>query len=156
MSIAAASRTLAAALMCACALGATAQDNAQLPDKLEVIDRTVGTGAEVRVGYFVTAQYSGYVYDPGAPDHKGKRFVDSRERGEALSYVYGYKRAVPGFEKGLKGMTVGGSRTIIVPVRLGYDDLKYPRPADIPPNSALVFEVELLDVVPQGAPPDPQ
>jgi FKBP-type peptidyl-prolyl cis-trans isomerase len=53
-------------------------------------------------------------------------------------------------------MKVGGSRTIIVPEKLGYDDYKYPKPADIPPKSALVFEVELLEVVPQGAPPDPK
>jgi FKBP-type peptidyl-prolyl cis-trans isomerase len=53
-------------------------------------------------------------------------------------------------------MKVGGTRTIIVPWKLGYDDLKYQRPPDIPARSALVFEVELLDVVPQGAPPDPK
>jgi FKBP-type peptidyl-prolyl cis-trans isomerase FkpA len=150
-------RGLAAALLVSLALSARAEDAppaAQQPDQLQIIDHVVGTGAEVRLGAFVVAHYSGFVYDPSAPDHKGQRFVSSRERGESLSYVYGYKRAVPGFERGIKGMRVGGSRTIIVPARLGYDDLKYQRPADIPPKSALVFDVELLDVVPQGAPPD--
>jgi FKBP-type peptidyl-prolyl cis-trans isomerase FkpA len=133
-----------------------AQQAAPQPDKLEVIDHVIGTGQEVRVGAFVVAHYAGYVFDPDAPDHKGRKFVSSRDRGETLTYVYGYKRAVPGFERGIKGMKVGGTRTIIVPWKLGYDDLKYQRPDDLPPKSALVFEVELLDVVPQGAPPDPR
>lgn len=124
------------------------------PEKLEIIEHAVGQGAEVRVGAFVVAHYDGYVFDPAAPDRKGRRFVSSRERGATLTYVYGYKRAVPGFERGLRGMRVGGMRTIIVPPRLGYDDRKYPRPADVPPRAALVFDVELLEVVPQGAPPD--
>jgi FKBP-type peptidyl-prolyl cis-trans isomerase len=126
-----------------------------LPDRLEIIDHTVGTGPEVRTGWFVVAHYTGYVFDPSAPGYKGRKFVSSRERGETLTYVYGYKRAVPGFEKGIKGMKVGGSRTIIVPPKLGYDGRKYPNPADLPPNAALVFDVELLEVVPQGAPRDP-
>jgi FKBP-type peptidyl-prolyl cis-trans isomerase FkpA len=128
----------------------------QAPDKLEIIDHRVGDGQEVRVGAFVVAHYAGYVFDASAPDRKGRKFVSSRDRGEPLTYVYGYKRAVPGFEKGIKGMKVGGSRTIVVPPKLGYDGLKYQRPADLPPQSALVFDVELLEVVPQGAPPDPR
>ena len=125
-----------------------------VPDKLEIVDHAVGTGLEVRRGAFAVLHYSGFVFDPSAPDRKGRKFASSRDRGETLTYVYGYKRAVPGFERGLKGMKVGGSRTIVVPPKLAYDDLKYPRPADIPPGSALVFDVELLEVVPQGAPPD--
>jgi FKBP-type peptidyl-prolyl cis-trans isomerase FkpA len=156
MSTAPHPRALAAALLLGLCAGAYADDAplAPQPERLEIIDHAIGTGPEVRVGAFVVAHYSGFVFDPSAADHKGRRFVSSRERGESLTYVYGYKRAVPGFEKGIKGMRAGGSRTIIVPAKLGYDDLKYQRPADIPPKAALVFDVELLDVVPQGAPPD--
>jgi FKBP-type peptidyl-prolyl cis-trans isomerase FkpA len=147
-------RSTIAALLVGLASAAVADDApVPEPDRLEIIDHTVGTGAEVKIGAFVVAHYSGFLFDPAAPDHKGRRFVSSRERGESLTYVYGYKRAVPGFEKGIKGMRVGGSRTIIVPAKLGYDDLKYQRPEGIPAKAALVFDVELLDVVPQGAPP---
>jgi FKBP-type peptidyl-prolyl cis-trans isomerase FkpA len=155
-------KTVALAALGAAALFACgpvqADDNSaaapQLPDRLEIIDHTVGTGPEVRTGWFVVAHYTGYVFDASAPDHKGRKFVSSRDRGETLTYVYGYKRAVPGFEKGIKGMKVGGNRTIIVPPKLGYDGRKYPNPGDLPANAALVFDVELLEVVPQGAPPD--
>jgi FKBP-type peptidyl-prolyl cis-trans isomerase len=68
--------------------------------------------------------------------------------------VYGYERAIRGLERGMQGMRVGGKRTIVIPPKLGYQEPKHPYPLDVPKGSALVFEVELLDVVPQGAPPD--
>ncbi|HZP85708.1 MAG TPA: FKBP-type peptidyl-prolyl cis-trans isomerase [Burkholderiales bacterium] len=147
---------LFAAVIALCTVQIVCAQNisADAPTQLEVIDRVIGTGKTIARGAFVVLQYSGYLFDPAAPDHKGYRFVSSRERGESLSYKYGLKRAIPGFEKGLQGMKVGGSRTIVVPAQLGYDDLKYPRPQDVPPKSALVFDVELIDVVPESAPPD--
>ena len=144
------SLTLLLAFCFGCAL---AQD-AALPDRLIVTDQEVGRGNEVRRGMFAVVHYTGWVYDPAAPDGKGKRYISSRERGEALSYVYGVGRAIRGFERGLQGMRVGGKRTIVIPPKLGYEEPKYPYPQDVPKGSALVFEVELLDVVPQGAPPD--
>ena len=123
----------------------------ELPRELQVIDRVVGQGKEVRPGVFVALHYTGYVYDAAAPEGKGRQFVSSRERGETWSYKYGVTRAIPGFEKGLRGMRAGGSRTIVVPAKLGYDGRKYPTPNDVPPKSALVFDVELIDVVPESA-----
>jgi hypothetical protein len=55
------------------------------PEQLQIIDHKVGTGQEVRIGAFVVAHYAGYVFDPDAPDHKGRKFVSSRDRGEALT-----------------------------------------------------------------------
>ena len=81
------------------------------------------------------------LYDPDTPDHKGRQFASSRSRGESLSFVYGLKRVLPGLEKGLAGMRVGGRRTLVVPPNLGYDGLKYPRPADVPAEATLVFDV---------------
>ena len=125
-----------------------------LPDQLVVTDQEVGRGAELRKGMFAVLHYTGWIYDAGAPDGKGKRYISSRERGEALSYVYGYERAIRGLERGMQGMRVGGKRTIVIPPKLGYQEPKHPYPVDVPKGSALVFEVELLDVVPQGAPAD--
>jgi FKBP-type peptidyl-prolyl cis-trans isomerase FkpA len=124
------------------------------PDKVQTIDHTLGTGMVVRAGAWVVLHYTGWVFDPTAPDGKGAKFDSSRERGESLSFLYGLKRAVPGLEKGLAGMRVGGQRTIFVPPKFGYDGIKYPRPKDVPAGATLVFEVELNDVVPQSAPPD--
>lgn len=124
------------------------------PTQVEVLADVPGAGKPILRGAYAVLHYSGFVYDADAPEHKGKRFVDSRERGETLSYKYGLQRAIPGLEKGMKGMRVGGKRTIVVPARLAYDGLKYPVPKDVPEKSAVVFDVELLEVVPEGAPPD--
>jgi len=132
-----------------------AQQERALPDQLVVTDQEVGQGAELRKGMFAVLHYTGWIYEPGAPDGKGKRYTSSRERGEPLSYVYGYERAIRGLERGMQGMRVGGKRTIVIPPKLGYQEPKHPYPLDVPKGSALVFEVELLNVVPQGAPREP-
>jgi FKBP-type peptidyl-prolyl cis-trans isomerase FkpA len=124
------------------------------PDQLQTIDQTVGTGPVVRRGAWVVLHYTGWIFDPTAPDGRGAKFDSSRDRGESLSFLYGYKRALPGLENGLEGMRVGGRRTILVPPKFGYDGIKYPLPKDVPPRSTLVFEVDLNDVVAQSAPPD--
>ena len=137
-----------------CAGCAFAQQATPPPDHLIVIDLEVGQGAELRKGMFAVLHYTGWIYDGSAPEGKGRRYISSRERGEALSYVYGYERAIRGLERGMQGMRVGGKRTIVIPPKLGYQEPKHPHPVDVPKGSALVFEVELLNVVPQGAPPD--
>jgi len=128
--------------------------DAALPTRIAITDQQVGSGREIRDGMFAVLHYTGWVFDPAAADGKGRQFVNSRERGESLSYVYGYGRAVRGLERGMEGMKVGGKRTIVIPPKLGYDGFKHPYPPEVPKDSALVFEVELIDVVPQGAPPD--
>jgi FKBP-type peptidyl-prolyl cis-trans isomerase len=140
---------LAAWLLCVlcCHAAGAASD-----ESLVVKDLTVGTGDPVHAGHFVIIHYDAWVYDGGKPEGKGHLFDSSRERGQTFTYVYGYKRAVPGMEKGMEGMRVGGKRLILVPPKLGFDDLKYPYPRDVPVGSALVFEIELLEVVPRGAP----
>lgn len=109
------------------------------PDKLQTIDQTVGTGPMVRSGAWVVLHYTGWIFDPAASDGRGAKFDSSHDRGESLSFLYGYKRALPGLEKGLEGMRVGGRRTILVPPKLGYDGIKYPLPKDVPPRSTLLF-----------------
>ena len=133
---------------------AMAADTPPLPTQITMTDQQAGTGRDLRGGMFVVLHYKGWVYDPAAPDNKGVQFVDSHSHGEPLSYLYGYGRAVRGLELGMRGMKAGGRRMIVVPPKLGYDGFKYPNPPEVPPGSALVFEVELIDVVPQGAPPD--
>ena len=138
--------------LAALAGNAFAQQEAAIPDRIAVTDQVVGGGLELRRGLYAVLHYTGWIYDASAPEGKGKRFISSRERGEALSYVYGYERAIRGLERGMQGMRVGGKRTIVIPPKLGYQEPKHPYPTDVPQGSALVFEVELLNVVPQGAP----
>jgi FKBP-type peptidyl-prolyl cis-trans isomerase FkpA len=138
----------------AAAAGDSALERTVRPGQVEIIEREIGTGRPIAKHAFAVVHYTAWLYDPDAPDHKGREFASSRSRGESLSFVYGLKRVLPGLEKGLAGMRVGGRRTLVVPPNLGYDGLKYPRPADVPAQASLVFDVELIDVVPQSAPPD--
>jgi FKBP-type peptidyl-prolyl cis-trans isomerase FkpA len=124
---------------------------AGIPTEIQTVDQVVGDGVELRRNWFAIMHYAGWVYDEAASDHKGVKFVDSNG-GPPKTFVYGHYRALEGVEKGMRGMKVGGKRTIVVPPKLGYDDFKYQKPEAVPPGSAQVFEIELLDAVPQQNP----
>jgi len=107
-------------------------------------DVVVGEGEEATAGKTVSVHYTGWLYDEAAPDHKGKKFDSSRDRGEAFDFPLGAGRVIKGWDQGVAGMKVGGQRTLIIPPALGYGS----RGAGgvIPPNATLVFDVELLGV----------
>ena len=120
-----------------------------LPDTVQkktvVIERKVGDGAEAEPGQFVVIEYEGFVYDLTKPERKGARFDSTIERGVPLSVLIGVGRMISGVDRGILGMKVGGQRTLVVPARMGYGDrLAF---GEVPPNSTLIFEVKLLDVV---------
>ena len=107
-------------------------------------DVLVGEGAEAAAGQSVSVHYTGWLFDEAAPDHKGKKFDSSRDRGEAFEFPLGAGRVIKGWDQGVAGMKVGGQRTLTIPPDLGYGA----RGAGgvIPPNATLVFDVELLGV----------
>jgi len=107
-------------------------------------DSKVGTGAEAVAGKEVSVHYTGWLYDEKAPDHKGRKFDSSRDRGEPFSFPLGAGMVIKGWDQGVAGMKVGGQRTLTIPAELGYGA----RGAGgvIPPNATLVFDVELLGV----------
>lgn len=112
-----------------------------------VIERRVGTGREAEPERFIVIEYEGFVFDPLAPGGKGQRFDSSRERGQPLSVLLGVGRMITGLDKGIQGMKVGGARTLVIPSGMGYGSRN--AFGEVPPNSTLLFEVELLDVVSQ-------
>jgi FKBP-type peptidyl-prolyl cis-trans isomerase FkpA len=120
------------------------------PTELEVIEHTPGDGVEVRRGWFATIRYAGWIYDEQAADRKGAQFINSDDKGGPVTFVYGYKRALPGMEKGMEGMKVGARRTLVIPPKLGFASSRQNPPEGIPRDAALVIELELLDVVPQS------
>ncbi|MEO8038654.1 MAG: FKBP-type peptidyl-prolyl cis-trans isomerase [Betaproteobacteria bacterium] len=151
--------TTFALLCCVCAtVPAAAQSRAlqsatAVPDvptgkRTLVIERRVGKGNEAEPEQFVVIDYEGFVFDPAAPDHKGKKFDSSRDRGVPLSVLLGVGRMVEGLDKGIQGMKVGGARTLVIPPNMGFGSTRTAF-GEVPPNSFLLFEVELLDVVPQ-------
>jgi FKBP-type peptidyl-prolyl cis-trans isomerase FkpA len=129
-------------------------DSAQAaPSEIEIVDRIVGDGLSPRRGWFVVIRYTGWVYEEQAPDRKGKRFIHSDDRGAPVTFVYGYKRALPGLEKGMEGMKVGGHCTIVIPAKFAFKGARQQSPEGVTVDSDLVMDVELLDVVPQANPP---
>jgi FKBP-type peptidyl-prolyl cis-trans isomerase FkpA len=111
---------------------------------LQVADGRVGTGAAATNGKQVSVHYTGWLYDPKAADHHGKKFDSSRDRGEPFSFKLGAREVISGWDQGVAGMKVGGTRTLVIP-----SDLAYGRRGAggmIPPDATLVFDVELLDV----------
>lgn len=114
-------------------------------DALKVIERKMGTGATATSGKSVSVHYTGWLYAPTAPDQKGKKFDSSRDRAEAFSFPLGAGRVIQGWDQGVAGMKVGGSRTLIIPAALAYGSRSVGNGL-IPANSTLLFDVELVDV----------
>lgn len=112
-------------------------------DELRVIDVKVGDGAEATKGKAVTVHYTGWLYDPNAADKHGKMFDSSRGR-TPFGFVLGAGRVIRGWDEGVAGMRVGGTRTLIIPAAMAYGS----RGAGgvIPPDATLIFDVELLQV----------
>jgi len=107
-------------------------------------DIKLGDGKEATAGHDVTVHYTGWLYDETAPDHKGTKFDSSRDRGDPFEFPLGAGHVIKGWDQGVDGMKAGGKRTLTIPASLGYGA----RGAGgvIPPNAALVFDVELLAV----------
>ena len=101
-----------------------------------------GTGAEATAGKRITVNYAGWLYSPSAPDNKGELFDTNVGRGPG-TFTLGAGQVIPGWDQGLVGLKVGGVRRLVVPPSLAYGASGN---GPIPPNAALVFEVELLDV----------
>ncbi|MBN9123770.1 MAG: peptidylprolyl isomerase [Nitrosospira sp. 56-18] len=109
-------------------------------------DTKIGTGEEAIIGKTVEVHYTGWLYDPSAADKKGVKFDSSRDRGSPFFFLLGAGRVIKGWDKGVTGMKVGGQRTLIMPPEMAYGA----RGAGnvIPPNAALIFDVELLGLKP--------
>ncbi len=113
---------------------ATAQPQ---PDaKIQMKDLVVGKGQEAKTGDTVSVHYVGTLTD-------GKEFDQSRKRGQPFTFPLGQGRVIKGWDQGVVGMKVGGKRKLTIPPQLAYGDRAT---GSIPPNSTLVFEVELLEI----------
>ena len=106
------------------------------PSTLETKDLITGTGPEAKAGETVTVNYVGVLYK------NGKEFDASWKRKEPFSFTLGKGAVIPGWDKGIPGMKVGGRRELVIPSALAYGAAG--SGATIPPNSPLVFVVDLL------------
>jgi FKBP-type peptidyl-prolyl cis-trans isomerase FkpA len=104
-----------------------------------------GTGATVGGGQIAVVHYTGWLYEAGAPDHKGKQFDSSRTAGrEAFKFPLGTGSVIKGWDQGVLGMKIGESRRLVIPPELAYGDTG--TGGVIPPGATLVFDVELVGI----------
>ncbi len=112
-----------------------------MPNGIRYRDEVVGTGAEPRQGQRVTVHYTGWLDRDGAP---GAKFDSSRDRGRPFSFTLGLGEVISGWDGGVATMKVGGRRTLLLSPEHGYGARGAGRA--IPPNAALIFDVELLEL----------
>ena len=107
------------------------------PSGLTIEDLILGGGATATAGQSVTVHYTGCLTD-------GSKFDSSKDRNDPFVFHLGAGQVIRGWDEGVQGMQVGGTRKLTIPPELGYGA----RGAGgvIPPNATLVFEVELLDI----------
>ena len=111
--------------------------------KLGIKDEVVGKGAVAKAGDEVEVHYTGTLTD-------GTKFDSSRDRSETFKFPLGGGRVIKGWDEGVAGMKVGGKRKLTIPPTLGYGTRNMGK---IPPNSTLLFDVELISVKPGSAAP---
>ena len=104
---------------------------------LVIEDLAVGEGAEASAGQHVTVHYTGWLTD-------GQKFDSSKDRDDPFDFPLGGRHVIAGWDEGVQGMKVGGTRKLTIPPELGYG--KRGAGAVIPPNATLIFEVELLAI----------
>jgi FKBP-type peptidyl-prolyl cis-trans isomerase len=104
---------------------------------LQIEDIKQGNGTEATSGQKVTVHYVGTLTN-------GNKFDSSRDRGQGFSFVLGAGKVIKGWDQGVAGMKIGGLRKLTIPPHLAYGERGFGNV--IPPNSTLVFEVELLSV----------
>ena len=105
---------------------------------LEIEDLQVGEGIEVANGDQVTVHYTGWLID-------GTKFDSSLDRGTPFAFELGARQVIQGWDRGVRGMQVGGIRKLTIPPELAYGD-RAVGGGLIPANSTLVFEVKLLEI----------
>jgi FKBP-type peptidyl-prolyl cis-trans isomerase FkpA len=104
---------------------------------LKYEDVVVGEGDEAVSGQRVTVHYTGWL-------ENGTKFDSSKDRNDPFDFPLGRGHVIKGWDEGVAGMKIGGTRKLTIPASLGYGA----RGAGgvIPPNATLIFEVELLGV----------
>jgi FKBP-type peptidyl-prolyl cis-trans isomerase len=112
--------------------------NAKISDSgLKYQDLTLGSGEVATAGKTVSVHYTGWL-------ENGSKFDSSRDRNQPFRFPLGAGRVIRGWDEGVQGMQVGGTRRLTIPSPLGYGAAG--AGGVIPPNATLVFEVELLEI----------
>ncbi len=104
---------------------------------LKYEDTIDGDGDTAEAGQMVTVHYTGWLTD-------GNKFDSSKDRNDPFKFKLGAGNVIRGWDEGVVGMKIGGTRKLTIPANLGYG--AQGAGGVIPPNATLVFEVELLGI----------
>ena len=111
---------------------------------LDIRELQPGTGPAITAGQKAVVNYTGWLYETSAADHKGKEFDSTSSAGRPFSFVVGRGAVIKGWDQGVLGTKVGEKRRLTIPPDLGYGDTGA---GDvIPPGAALIFDVELTAI----------
>lgn len=116
---------------------AAEKEMVKTPSGLQYADLVVGKGREAHAGETATVHYTGTLVD-------GTKFDSSKDRNNPFSFRLGAGHVIKGWDEGVEGMKIGGTRKLVIPSELGYGARG--AGSAIPPNATLIFEVELLDL----------
>jgi len=112
---------------------------------LRYIDTVIGTGPIAEPRKFYSVHYTGWLTD-------GTKFDSSVDRGTPITFPYGARQVIPGWDTGFEGMHVGGKRRLYIPYQLAYGESG--RPPVIPAKADLIFDIELVNI--SDTPPQPK
>ena len=112
-------------------------------DDLIITDLVEGEGTPIEAGRIAVVHYTLWLYDTGADGGRGERLQSSKDSGNPFSFNVGQGGVIDGWDQGVPGMKVGGTRELIIPYRLAYGEAGRP---GIPAKSDLLFEIDLLEI----------
>ena len=109
-----------------------------------ITDLVEGNGAAASNGQLLTVDYTGWLYDASLPDNKGRQF-DSTAAVGPFQFRLGTGQVIAGWDQGLVGMRVGGTRRLVIPPALAYGE-QGAGGGVIPPNATLIFDIQLRTI----------
>lgn len=112
---------------------------------LQIEDLREGSGAAAEAGMRLRVHYRGHLYDQRAEGQRGPKFDESYARGAPFEFVLGAGQVIRGWDQGIEGLRVGGTRRLRMGPEFGYGERGAGRA--IPPGASLLFEVELVEIV---------
>jgi FKBP-type peptidyl-prolyl cis-trans isomerase len=111
---------------------------------MQSVELKSGTGDSIAPGKIAVVQYTGWLYEATAKDNKGKQFDSSRTQGQPFRFPLGAGNVIKGWDQGVIGMKIGGSRRLIIPADMAYGDSG--AGGVIPPGATLVFDIDLVAI----------
>lgn len=121
--------------------------SAQVPKvirELQIRELKLGEGRAAQKGDRLEVHYIGWLFDPQQSEGRGRKFKSSYEQGKSYTFRLGVGQVIRGWDQGLVGLRVGGTRRMAVPAALAFGENG--AGSAIPPNTAVIYEVELLNI----------